>query len=200
MNLESWSIPDKDFEDPALENQFEILLQTLPILYSARQNAQLKRRWPLSKAVLVAPKKVQEAIQKLEPLFLELGNMRTVEYADDPLEVDSEKWATASEGETQVLLDKIRDDTLKGEGLMRDLARRVQVLRKELGFSPTDIVKAVHIAELEPTDVELLNPFLTEMQDLVRAKQVHIHVQPIDMNADWHENRLDKKKVYIAVL
>ena len=200
VNLVSWPTPDTDLEDAALENEFEILLQTLPVLYSARQNSQLKRRWPLAKAIVVAPKKVQEAIQKLEALFLELGNIRAVEYADDLPEVDSERWATASEDETQVLLDKIRDDTLEGEGLMRDLARRVQVLRKELGFSPTDIVEAVHVAELEPKDVELLNPFLVEMQELVRAKKVHVHMERIEVNADWHENKLDKKKVYVAVL
>jgi valyl-tRNA synthetase len=200
VNLESWPEPDKDLEDASLEEEFEILLQTIPIVYSARQDAQLKRRWPLAKAVVVAPKNVQEAIQKLEALFLELGNIRAVEYADDLPDVDSERWATASEGETQVLLDKIRDDTLEGEGLMRDLARRVQVLRKELGFSPTDIVDAVHVAELEPKDIEMLNPFLAEMQELVRAKKVHVHRERVEVNADWHENKLDKKKVYVAVL
>jgi isoleucyl-tRNA synthetase len=200
VNLESWPTPDKDLEDAALEEEFEILLQVLPILYSARQNAQLKRRWPLAKAIVVAPKNVQEAIQKLETLFLELGNIRAVEYADDLTDVDSERWAMASEGETQVLLNKIRDDALEGEGLMRDLARRVQVLRKELGFSPTDIVDSVHVADLQQKDVELLNPFLVEMQELVRAKKVHVHMERIDVNADWHENKLDKKKVYVAVL
>ena len=83
---------------------------------------------------------------------------------------------------------------------MRDLARRVQALRKELGFSPTDIVEAVHIAELEPKDIELLEPFLAEMEELVRAKKVHVHMERIEVNADWHENKLDKKKVYVAVL
>ena len=200
VNLENWPTPDTDLEDAALEEEFEILLQTLPILYSARQDAQLKRRWPLAKAVVVAPTKVQKAIKKLEPLFLELANIKTVEYADNVPEVDSERWATASESETQVLLDKVRDDTLEGEGLMRDLARRVQALRKELGFSPTDIVEAVHVAELDPKDIELLKPYIAEMEELVRAKKVHVHEERVQVDADWHENKLDKKKVYVAVL
>lgn len=200
VNLESWPVPDKDLQDATLEEEFEILLQILPVLYSARQNAKLKRRWPLAKAIVVAPKNIQVAIQKLETLFLELGNIREVEYSDDLPTVDSERWAIASEEEIKVLLDKIRNDTLEGEGLMRDLARRVQVLRKELGFSPTDIVDSVHIADLPQKDVELLNPFLIEMQELVRAKKVHVHNERIDVNADWHENKLDKKKVYVAVL
>ncbi len=200
VNLESWPTPDTDLEDSVLEEEFGILLQILPIVYSARQDAQLKRRWPLAKAVVVAPKKAQDTIKKLEALFLELGNIKAVEYADELPEVDSEMWAVASEGEIQVLLDKIRDDALEGEGLMRDLARRVQALRKELGFSPTDIVEAVHVAELDPKNIELLKPYIAEMQELVRAKKVHVHGEQIEVKADWHETKLDKKKVYVAVV
>jgi len=200
VNLESWPTPDKNLQDAALEEEFEVLLTTLPIVYSARQNAQLKRRWPLAKAVMVAPKKTQKALKKLEQLFLELANIKTVEYADKLPKFDSERWAKASEGEVQVLLDKVRGDALEGEGLMRDLARRVQALRKEMGFSPTDIVEAVHVAELEPRDVALLKPYVAEMEGLVRAKTVHVHGERVEVNAEWHESKLDKKKVYVAVL
>ena len=199
VNLENWPMPDKNLEDTSLENEFEILLQTLPILYSARQEAQLKRRWPLAKAVIIASKKVHKAIQKLEPLFLELANIKMVEYLDQLPEVDTKKWVMASEGEIHVLLDKIRDNTLEGEGLMRDLARRVQALRKDLGFSPTDIVNAVYIAELDPNYILLLEPYLAKMEELVRAKKVHVYEKRIDLDTDWHENKLDKKKVYVAV-
>jgi len=200
VNLESWPKPDTKLEDTTLEEEFEILLTSLPIMYSARQDAQLKRRWPLAKAVVVAPKKAQDAIKKLEVLFLELGNIKAVDYADELPEVESERWAVASEGETHVLLDKIRDNALEGEGLMRDLARRVQALRKELGFSPTDIVEAVHVAELDPRCADLLKPYIVEMQELVRAKKVHVHGEQIAVKTDWHETKLDKKKVYVAVV
>jgi isoleucyl-tRNA synthetase len=200
VSLDNWPEPDVNLEDATLEDEFKILLQSLPLVYSARQDAQLKRRWPLAKAVIVAPKKVQKALKKLELLFLELGNIKEVEYAEEPPKVDSKRWAMASEGELHVLLDTYRDGALVGEGLMRDLARRVQALRKELGFSPTDIVEAVHISELDPRNIELLKPFVAEMEELVRAKKVNVHSERIEINADWHEDKLDKKKVYVAVL
>jgi valyl-tRNA synthetase len=200
VNLVNWPTPDPDLDDSALEEEFDMLLQTLPVLYSARQNSQLKRRWPLAKAIVVAPKKAQKAIKKLESLFLELGNIKAVEYADVLPVVDSEKWASASEDETHVLVDRIRGDSLEGEGLMRDLARRVQSLRKELGFSPTDIVDSVYVAELDPKGIQILTPYLAEMQELVRAKKVNVHEERVEIKADWHETKLDKKKVYVAVL
>jgi len=124
--------------------------------------------------VVVAPKKVHDAIKKLEALFLELGNIKAVEYADELPEVDHEMWAVASDGEIQVLLDKI--------------------------FSPTDIVEAVHVAELDPKGIGLLKPYITEMQELVRAKKVHVHEKQIEVKTEWHETKLDKKKVYVAVV
>jgi isoleucyl-tRNA synthetase len=200
VNLDSWPTPNPNLEDAALEEEFDVLLTTLPLVYSARQDAQLKRRWPLAKVIVVAPEKSQKALKKLEELFLELSNIKAAEYTDKLPEVDSELWAIASEGELQVLLDKTRDDTLEGEGLMRDLARRVQALRRDLGFSPTDIVEAVHVAELDDKNMELLKPFLTEMEGLVRAKTVQVHGERAKVDAEWHESKLDKKKVYVAVL
>jgi valyl-tRNA synthetase len=200
INLENWPTPDTNLENDELEQEFAILQQTLPIVYSARQKAQLKRRWPLAKVTIVAPKTIQKAIANLENLFLELANIKTVEYADELLEVDPEQWSTDCECETTVFVYKVRDDKLEGEGLMRDLARRVQALRKDLGFSPTDIVDAVYLAELEPRYAELLKPFIAEMEELVRTKKITLHENHEDLEADWHQDKLDKKKLYIAVL
>jgi isoleucyl-tRNA synthetase len=200
VNMENWPKPDKELQDPTLETEFDILLQTLPILFTARQKSQLKRRWPLAKAIVIAPKKVKLAIQKLESLFLELGNIKAVEYSDKVPDFNTEKWVTASEGQTQILLDKMRNDSLEGEGLMRDLARRIQALRKDLGFSPTDIVNAVYIAKLEIKDINLLQPYIDEMKELVRAKKIHVTTDLSNIETKWYENKLDKTKVYVAVL
>lgn len=82
---------------------------------------------------------------------------------------------------------------------MRDLARRVQALRKELGFVPTDIVKAVHIAELDSEGAKLLEPYLAEMAELVRAKKVYLHKERFELKAKWYERTLDDKKIYVAI-
>ena len=66
-----------------------------------------------------------------------------------PEYVGGENWVSSQEDEITVFVSGQRDDTLLGEGIMRDLARRVQALRKEMGFTPTDILESVHIAELD---------------------------------------------------
>lgn len=199
VNLESWPKPDSTLEDTALEEEFEVLFRCVPLVYSARQSAQLKRRWPLNKAVTVAPENVQKALKNLEELFLELTNIKKVEYGEKLPEVDSKRWALASDVELHVLIDTHRDETLEGEGLMRDLARRVQALRKELGFMPTDILSAVYVAELDLESIKLVEPYLTEMAELVRAKRVLVYKKRVEAKAEWHESSLDHKKIYVAI-
>jgi isoleucyl-tRNA synthetase len=199
VNFETWPKPDKALQDSSLEKDFEILLRFVPLVYSARQSSRLKRRWPLREAVVVAPRDVQKALKNLEELFLELANVKKVEYREELPEVDLKRWALASDVELHVLLDTHRDEALEGEGLMRDLARRVQALRKELGFMPTDILDAVHVAELDSGNIKLLEPYLTEMAELVRAKKVYFYEKRVDIKAEWHESSLDHKKIYVAI-
>ncbi len=96
-----------------------------------------------------------------------MTNFKAVEYASTTTEhLKGENWVTAVEGDVTVLISGQRDDKLLGEGIMRDLARRVQALRKEQGFMPTDVLESVHIAEIGDENTELLQPYINEMAGL----------------------------------
>jgi isoleucyl-tRNA synthetase len=200
VNFEQWPVPDEKKRNRPLEEEFEILLNTVSLVYAARQQAKLKRRWPLSKVILVAPDKVASALKRQEPLLLELTNVKVAEYAAKvPDYVGGETWVSASEADVIVFVNGQRDDKLLGEGLMRDIARRVQALRKELGYMPTDILNAVHIAELDEDGMGLLQPYLEEMAGLVRTKKVYLHDSRNEIDAEWHESKLDSKRINIAL-
>ena len=101
--------------------------------------------------------------------------------------------------EVTVFVSGQRDEKLLGEGIMRDLARRVQALRKEMGFVPTEILESVHIAELDAESMGLLEPYLEEMAGLVRARKVYLHSSCKEVDAQWHESELDGKKIYLNI-
>jgi isoleucyl-tRNA synthetase len=200
VNFENWPKPDGKLRNKNVEESFKTLFKSTSLSYSARQNAKLKRRWPLSKMVVVAPEKTLDTLKKVEDLFLELANVKTVEYAQQaPTYASGEGWVSATEDETQIFLDSHRDEGLLGEGLMRDLARRVQALRKELGYLPTDVLEAVQLAELDDESIRLLQPYVEEMQDLVRAEKVQLQSKREETKTEWHECQLDDKKVYINI-
>jgi isoleucyl-tRNA synthetase len=200
VNLAAWPVVDKKIRNKALEEQFDVLLKAVSMAYAARQQGKLKRRWPLSKATVVAPEKTLSALKALESLFLELTNVKAVEYAMHvPEYVGGENWVSAQENEITVFVSGQRDETLLGEGIMRDLARRVQALRKEMGFVPTDVLESVHVAELDAESMGLLEPYLVEMAELVRARKVYLHASRTEVEAEWHESELDGKKIFLNI-
>ena len=200
VNFETWPSPSRKFENRVLEQEFEMLQRLVSLTYSARQAAKLKRRWPLQKAQVVASNDVHDALRDLEDLFLELSNVKGVEYLAKLPEKNTEGWTVVSDGDVHVRLSTKRDESLVGEGVMRDLARRVQSLRKELGFSPTDVLETVLLAELDEDTVKLLTPFLKEMAELVRAKKVEVQPKRSETQAEWHEYALDNTKMYVAIV
>jgi isoleucyl-tRNA synthetase len=198
VNLEAWPTPDEKLRNKPLERDFEELFKTVSLTYSARQDAKLKRRWPLNKIVVVAPETVCAILRNVESLLLELANVKNVEYTQES-PAYAAGWPSASEDDKQVLLDAHRDPKLLGEGLMRDLARRVQALRKELGYMPTDVLEAVYIAGLEEETVHIVEPYLQEMKELTRTKNIRVTTERSKTGTEWHQSQLDNKKIYIAI-
>jgi isoleucyl-tRNA synthetase len=201
VNFEKWPEQREELRDKSLEEEFETLIKCVSLVYSARQSAKIKRRWPLRKAILIAPEKTCKAAKSLNEIFLELSNVKEAEYCQETpgyIKAEAEKWASATEKDISVYLDIHRDEKLLGEGLMRDIARRVQSLRKELGYVPTEVLNNVYIAGLDKESIKLLQPYTQEMAELVRSKKVQLQTSR-EKEAEWHEYQLDEKKIYIAI-
>ena len=85
----------------------------------------------------------KEDIQKIEQegeITLELDTKSIILQLSD-VEItsqDIEGWLVASSGPLTVALDVTIDETLKNEGIARELVNRIQNLRKDSGFEVTD--------------------------------------------------------------
>jgi valyl-tRNA synthetase len=201
INFNAWPESIEKMYNKVVEEEFDLLFKAASLVYAARQQAKLKRRWPLSTVIVVAMEKNVSALKNVESMFLELSNVKTVEYMPESSSLpQGENWVSAIEGDLTVIISARRDEKLLGEGIMRDLARRVQALRKELGYVPTDILDGVHIAELDDESCGLVSCYLGEMSELVRARKVNLHEKREKLpEADWHEMELDGKKVYVNI-
>jgi len=201
INFNAWPEPAATMYNKIVEKEFDLLFIAASLVYAARQEAKLKRRWPLSTVIVVATEKIVCALKNVETMFLELSNIKTVEYMPKtPSLPEEEKWVSAIEGDLTIIINAKRDDKLLGEGIMRDLARRVQALRKELGYVPTDVLDGVHIAELDGESCGLVSCYLEEMAELVRARKVNLHGKREELpEADWHETELDGKTVFLSI-
>jgi len=104
----------------------------------------------------------------------------------------------AEKGGLFVALPKERDQKLVAEGLVRDLARRLQALRKEKGFKPTALLGSASISGLEAEDVELLEPLREEIAVLVRVKKVQL-IEGERKGKGWSESDLDGRPINLEV-
>ena len=104
----------------------------------------------------------------------------------------------AEKGGVFVAIARERDDRLVAQGLVRDLARRLQALRKEKGFVPTAMLRSASIAGLDEDDLGLVRPLAEEIAFLVRVKTVELSTAS-GMGAGWSAADLDGKPIFLKV-
>ena len=109
-----------------------------------------------------------------------------------------EGFEVAEKGGVFVAIRKERDDRLVAEGLVRDVARRIQALRKESGYVPTALLELAQIGGLEEEDLALLEPKKKEIAFLVRVKRVELTVER-ERRSGWKEADLDGRPIYLKV-
>ena len=98
-----------------------------------------------------------------------------------------------------VALPKERDSNLFIDGYLRDLARRIQSERKQLGLDPTEILNNTFIFGIDDETKKLLIPKLSELQYLIRTKNVEI-IDNIDDKYEWKNIDIDGKHLKISIV
>ena len=273
--LESWPDPKAGLIDEEVEESFDIMREVISVAAAARMKAKLKRRWPLTEAVICVKKSQKPKLEKLSDLLLPqlnvehfkiteienpdglelvsemqekkipikpiveldrkkigpkakqnmnalltaFGNTRPEEIVDkllkdksytfnvgqDKIELDLEDfiinfdamdgYVFAQRDSFVVFVSTSRNREMMARGLIKDLARRLQTLRKERGYNPTDILQIASILDLDDESLEMVKEKSSDLSFLVRVKQIDF-----SGNAkDYKEDDIDGQKIRISV-
>jgi isoleucyl-tRNA synthetase len=92
----------------------------------------------------------------------------------------AEGYAMSEKGDIIVFIESKRDRELITKGLMRDLARNLQQLRKERGYNTTDVLATAYIAGLEEEEISALSSLAEELKFLVRVKDLLLSKLPVE--------------------
>jgi len=94
-----------------------------------------------------------------------------------------------------VFISTLRNKEMMAKGLVKDIARRLQTLRKEKGYKPTDILDVASILDLEEESLEMIKEKAKDLAFLVRVKQVNF----TDSCKEYKDDDIDGQKIRIAV-
>jgi len=88
-----------------------------------------------------------------------------------------------------------RNEELMAKGLIKDLARRLQALRKERGYNPTDVLNTASILDLDEESLSMIKNKTEELSFLVRVKQVNF----TQTCKKYKDDDIDGQKIRISV-
>jgi isoleucyl-tRNA synthetase len=106
-----------------------------------------------------------------------------------------EGFAVAKRDSIVVFISTKRNHEMMARGLVKDLARRLQTLRKERGYNPTDVLNKASILELDPESLEMIKDRTKEIAFLVRVKEVTFD----ESCKSYKDDDIDGQKIRISV-
>jgi isoleucyl-tRNA synthetase len=124
VHLAVWPKYDEKLIDLELEKEFEGVMKVIELGLAQRDKAQVGLKWPLLCARVVCDVNLNEEVIGLISKQL---NVKTIDYTLGK--------------ETSVKLDLTMTKDLEEEGFAREIMRKVQSLRKELGLNRNDRIR-----------------------------------------------------------
>ena len=124
------------------------------------------------------------------------GETISLDNEDFKIDFDaSENFAAAKRENYTVIISTSRNKEMMAKGLVKDIARRLQTLRKERGYTPTDVLGVASILELDEESLEMIKERTEELAFLVRVKQVNF----TESCKEYKDDDIDGQKIKISV-
>ncbi len=151
VHLEDWPIADGS-ADAELLISMQLVQGIVELGHAIRAEAGLKVRQPLTKAFVTA--KLGDELLELVAQELNVGKALVGEVPT------GEQWRTKGDAKLMVALDTLLTPELQEKGLLRDLVRQVNALRKKQGLTIKD-----RVAVIFKTDSADLTAVITKYGD-----------------------------------
>ena len=172
--LDSW--PElKVKDDKKLEKQMEMAKEIVEQVNAARDEAGIKLRWPIEEIVISS----EEDIEAVGSIICQISNAKKVCFTNkEPANAVIKDFSAG-----KVMLSRDRSVEIIEEGLMRDLMRHIQSMRKKEGL---DVAEQVTLQI--NTDAEFaktIEKFKDEIASNTTAKEVVVSVgKPLAFKAE----------------
>jgi len=124
------------------------------------------------------------------------GEIISLDNEDFIIDFDAdENFALSKRDNYTVLISTSRNREMMAKGLIKDVARRLQTLRKERGYNPTDVLDIASILDLDEESLEMMKGRTDDLAFLVRVKQVNF----TESCKKYKDDDVDGQKIRISV-
>ena len=145
---------------------------------------------------------VLDQLQGPGTLDLEYSKGKSIRLTLDDINIDFDtiNGYSAIERDNVILFLNIhRNDELILKGMVKDLARNIQQLRKELGYSPTKILDTAYISNFSGEEVKKIQKFEEDLRNLVRVNRIVFRDTILDSNLKPKQIEIDGKEISIYI-
>lgn len=203
LNVEKFTIFEIEKEQ-GLEQILELKQLGLPlrsVVELERKRIGPKAKQHMGKLVNVFSETNKEeiitALQKEGQYNYEIdGEKISLDKEDFIVDFDASKeFAVSKRDNYIVFISTSRNKEMMARGLIKDIARRLQTLRKERGYNPTDILSVASILDLDDESLEMIKEKSEELAFLVRVKQVNF----TESCKEYKDDDIDGQKIRISV-
>src|SRR5574337_551960 len=203
INVEKYNIIELQ-KSEGLELVSDLLQKEIPII--PKIELERKKIGPkakqdmgrlLDKFSQTDPSVIVDSLLKNGMYTFDLGDNKIELLKEDFIVGYSEKegYAMSNRDSLIVFISTTRNREMLARGLIRDIARRLQVLRKERGYTPTDILDAAYILGLDEESLEMAKEKQSDLAYLVRVKRIEFD----DKAKNYKDEDLDGQKIRISV-
>ena len=203
LNVEKFKIFEVEKES-GLEQILELRQLELPI--KPKLELERKKIGPkakqhmgnlVTKFTQTDPEKIILSLQKEKKFNFDVnGENILLENEDFIINFDAQDdFAVAERDNYVVFISTTRNKEMMAKGLIKDVARRIQTLRKERGYNPTDVLDVASILDLDKESFEMIRDKTEELAFLVRVKKINFE----ESCKEYKNDDIDGQKIRISI-
>ena len=203
INIEKFSIIETE-KDSGIEQVLELKQLGLPVktlVELERKRIGPKAKQHMGKLVSMFsetnPEDIITSLQNYGKYDFDIdGQIISLDSEDFIFNFDAnDGFAVSSRDNYIVFISTSRNREMMAQGLVKDIARRIQSLRKEKGYNPTDILNMASILDLDEESLEMVKEKSQDLAFLVRVKEVNF----AETCKEYKEVDIDGQKIRISI-
>jgi isoleucyl-tRNA synthetase len=196
VHLEDWPKANKRLIDKKLNEKMDLVRKIVSLGLKARAKAKIKVRQPLA-LLEIQNSNLKNQLQKEDLLNLikEELNVKEVKIVEKLSQ--GKDWLQEAENEIKIALNIKITPELKEEGILRQIIRHLQQMRKEAGFKPKDKISIQFRGDKEIEKLLLKNKEFILKE--TKAKELKIEEKEKQLFKIKREFKINQKEIWLAI-